>query len=74
MLTAIQQQMLAQAAQQNAGHIHAIAAVAALMGDVDTVQHIVQNYLHLFNSEEQHALQQTVQQMLCEELATATMQ
>jgi len=73
-LNAIQQQMLAHAAQTNTQHIHAIAAVAATMGDVATVQHIVQQYLHLFNCEEQHALQQTLQAMLCEELATATMQ
>lgn len=74
MLNAMQIQMLQQAAQTNASHIRSIAAVASLMGDVDTVQHIAQNYLHVFNSEEQHALQQTLQQMLCEELATATVQ
>lgn len=74
MLNAMQIQMLQQAADANASHIHSIAAVAALMGDVDTVQYIQQNYLHLFTAQQAAALQTTLQQLLCEELATATMQ
>jgi hypothetical protein len=70
MLTATQQQMLAQAAEQNAGHIHSIAAIATLMGDVDTVQHIAQNYLHLFGTQQRQALQEALQIMLCEDCAT----
>ena len=71
MLHALQQQMLAQAAQHSAARLHAIAAAAAMHNDIDTLQHIQQNYIQHFTAQQQTALHELVQIVQCE-LADAT--
>jgi hypothetical protein len=72
MLHALQQQMLAQAAQHSTQRLTAIATAAAMHNDGDTLQHIVQHYLHLFTAQQQTALQQLLQIVLTEGADTTT--
>jgi len=60
MLHTLQQQMLAQAAQHSAERLQAIAEVAALMHDIDTVAHIAQHYRHMLTQQQQQQLLATL--------------
>jgi hypothetical protein len=62
MLHTLQQQMLAQAAQHSAERLQAIAEVAALMHDIDTVAHIAQHYRHMLTQQQQQSILATLAQ------------
>jgi hypothetical protein len=62
MLHTLQLQLLQQAAQHSAERLQAIAQVAALMHDVDTVAHIAQHYMHMLTQQQQQSILATLAQ------------